>query len=199
MAAAHLIAPGERVLLAGGPGVVEAVERRGALATLNDGVASVGDIDAVVVGLDRDIDYARLTSAVAAVRSGARFIATNTDSTYPTPAGLLPGGGAIVAAVATASGIEPIVAGKPHEPMAGLIAQMLAGEQWPFDPSSVLMVGDRPETDGLFAERLGCHFALVRSGVTRPGQPLASGTSPAFDTVDLATLVGVLLGDVPAQ
>jgi HAD superfamily hydrolase (TIGR01450 family) len=199
MAAAHLIAPGERALVVGGPGVAEAVERRGAVAVMNDGVTPPGDIDVVLVGLDRHIDYGRLTSAASAVRSGARLIATNTDSTYPTPDGLLPGGGAIVAAVATASGVDPIVAGKPHEPMAALIMEMVSGPHAEFDPSSVLMVGDRADTDGLFAERLGCRFGLVRSGVTGPGQSLAPGTSPAVDAVDLAALVRLLLADAPAQ
>lgn len=171
MAAARLVESGERVLVAGGPGVVEAVASRGALAVSNDGVVAPEGFDAVVVGLHRDFDFARLAVASAAVRAGARLIGANTDSTYPTPTGLQPGGGAILAAIATAADTEPIIGGKPHQPMADLIAELITGSGTggALDPSTVVMVGDRPETDGLFATRLGCRFALVRTGVTGAG------------------------------
>ena len=180
MAAARLVEPGERVLVAGGPGVVEAVVARGALAVPNDGIVASEGFDAVVVGLHRDFDFARLTVAAAAVRAGARLIGTNTDSTYPTPTGLQPGGGAILAAIATAADAAPLIGGKPHRPMADLIADLITragggnGSGDELDPSTVVMVGDRPETDGLFAERLRCRFALVRTGVT--GDPTAEVT-----------------------
>ena len=109
MAAAELIEVGERVLVAGGPGVTEAVESVGAIALENTGDAPderAFEVDAVAVGLHRDFDFARMNTASRAIRNGARFIATNTDATYPTPAGLEPGGGAIVAAIATASGVD---------------------------------------------------------------------------------------------
>ena len=110
MAAARLLEPGERVLVCGGPGVVEAVEGRGAVV-VRDGLA-----DAVLVGFHREFDYERLRIAAAAVRAGARLLATNDDATYPTPDGPIPGGGAILASIATATGVRPIVAGKPHAP-----------------------------------------------------------------------------------
>jgi 4-nitrophenyl phosphatase len=181
MAAARLVEPGERVLVAGGPGVVEAVVSRGALAVRNDGAVAPEHFDAVVVGLHRDFDFDRLAVAAAAVRAGARLIGTNTDSTYPTPTGLQPGGGAILAAVATASDTEAIIGGKPHRPMADLIAELITGGEIDeaFDPSTVVMVGDRPETDGLFATRLGCRFALVRTGVTDIG--VATTTAASVD------------------
>ena len=152
MAAAELVAPGERVLVCGGPGIDEAVTRRGAVAVRD------GEAEAVVVGFHRDFDYERLRIAVRAVQHGARLIATNDDATYPTPAGPIPGGGAIAAAVAYASGVAPVVAGKPHHPMVDLV-RAIGGEHG-------TMVGDRPETDGAFAVRLGYRFALVLTGVT---------------------------------
>ena len=173
MAAAQLIEPGETVLVCAGEGVVEAVERRGA-RPVREGTA-----DAVVVGLHLDFDYARLRAAAGAIRGGARFIATNDDATYPTPEGLIPGGGAIVAAVATACGSQPLIAGKPHAPMADLIRQMVGPEG--------TMVGDRPETDGLFAAQLGYRFGLVLSGVTT--DPSAVTPAPDLVAPDLATLV----------
>lgn len=196
MAAAALVEPASAVLVAGSRGVVEAIERRGARAVLNDGTAGVDGVDAVVVGLHRDFDYGRLARASSAVRAGARFIATNDDATFPTPTGLDPGGGSIVAAVATASGVAPIIAGKPHRPMADLIISRLgrAGR----DPGGLLMVGDRPSTDGRFAETLGCPFALVRTGVVPEGATAPTGTPVSLDVPDLAALGGVF-GDVPAR
>jgi 4-nitrophenyl phosphatase len=175
MAAANLVEPGQRVLVCGGPGIVEAVTGRGAEPVLD------GDADAVVVGFHRDFDYERLRIAVRAIQRGARLIATNDDATYPTPDGPIPGGGAIVAAVAYAAGVAPLIAGKPHRPMAELVRAL--GE------TTGTMVGDRPETDGAFAAELGYRFALVLTGVTGPDD---LPVTPAPDVVSpsLAALVG---------
>jgi HAD superfamily hydrolase (TIGR01450 family) len=189
-AAAHLIEPGERVLVVGGPGVVQAVEQRGGVAVVNDGTVGAAPFDAVMVGLHRDFDYARLAAAAAALHGGARLIGTNSDSTYPTPSGLDPGGGSIVAAVATAGEQMPTFAGKPHQPMAAAIAALLGDD---FDAATTVMVGDRPETDGLMAQRLGCAFALVRTGVTEPGQPVAVDLPIAADLADLAAVAAAIL------
>jgi 4-nitrophenyl phosphatase len=64
----------------------------------------------------------------------------------------------LLAAVSVASGVEPVVAGKPHQAMAELVAERVGRVD--------VMVGDRPSTDGLFARRLGARFVLVLSGVT---------------------------------
>jgi HAD superfamily hydrolase (TIGR01450 family) len=180
-AAAVLVQPGARVLVCGGPGIREALERRRAVplhAPGRDGV------DAVVVGFHRDFDYDRMRVAADAVRAGARLIGTNDDATYPTPHGPIPGGGAILASVAVASGATPEIAGKPYEPMAALVRETLGAA---FDAAATIVVGDRPDTDGRFARALGCRFALVRSGVTPVGAPVAP--APELDAVDLGTLV----------
>lgn len=181
MAAAFLVEPGERVLVTGGPGVAEAVVSRGAIVVPNTGVDLNAAVDAVLVGLHRDFDYDRMRVAGRAVLDGARLIGTNGDSTYPTPRGLEPGGGSIVAAISTVGGVAATIAGKPAQPMAELIMDMLSTSARPFDPSTVLMVGDRPETDGLFAKRIGCAFALVESGVTPKGAGTHADLSAVVD------------------
>jgi len=177
MAAADLVEPGERVLVCAGPGVVEALEGRGAIPVRD------GDADAVLVGFHRDFDYERLRIAARAVRRGARLLATNDDSSYPTPDGPIPGGGAILAAVVTATGVQATVAGKPNAPMAALVRRRLGDDG--------VMVGDRPDTDGRFAQALGYRFALVHTGVT----PAGVTVDPAPDLVapDLRRLVRALL------
>ena len=159
MAAALLCEPGERVLCAAGPGVRLELERRG--CEVVPGESDVpGAVDAVVVGLHPEFDYRRLGVAMRAVRSGARLIGTNSDPTFPTEAELLPGGGSILAAVATASGVAPVIAGKPEAPMADLITTRLAGPVM-----RLVMVGDRASTDGRMAEAVGAEFAHVLTGV----------------------------------
>ena len=165
MAAGRLLGGG-RVIVVGGSGVREAVELSGG-TIVDDGPA-----DAVVVGIDFHFDYDLLDRASAAIRHGARFVATNTDETYPTPTGLRPGAGAIVAAIAAASGVDPDVAGKPEPTMRNLIREMATGH-------TVFMVGDRPETDLAMARAEGWISVLVESGVTAPGAEV----TPAPDHV----------------
>jgi HAD superfamily hydrolase (TIGR01450 family) len=186
-AAARLVPAGQRAMVAGGPGIVQALAERD-IESVSAHAAASGPVDAVLVGFDRAFDYAALTRAASAVREGARLIGTNDDATYPTPDGPIPGGGALLSAVVTASGVTPTIAGKPHEPMAELVRSILG----PLDPASC-MVGDRPETDGEFAARLGVRFALVRTGVTTSG--IAVRPVPALDTPDLAALVDHLLAE----
>jgi HAD superfamily hydrolase (TIGR01450 family) len=160
---------------AAGPGVVEALHA-GGFETVDSAPA-----DAVVVGWNREFDFDRLRRAADAVRAGARFIATNLDPTYPAANGLLPGAGALVAAVATAGGRRPEVAGKPEPAMAALVRARFG------DP--VVMIGDRPSTDGAFAAALGVPFALVLSGIVgRAGEEPIPEPAPAFVADDLGAL-----------
>ncbi len=165
-AAASLVRRGDRVLVLGGVGVTEAVGGRGAV------IVESPDADAVIVGLHHHFDYQGLAAASTAIRNGARFIATNDDATFPTPEGPVPGAGALVAAVRTASETEPTIAGKPHRPMADLVADRCGPD---YAASRAVVVGDRVSTDGRFAATLGCRFVLVRTGVTPPdGTPDAA-------------------------
>ena len=178
MAAALLVDAGARVLVCGGPGIVEAVERRGA-EVVGEGHPA-NEVDAVVVGLQPCFDYDELGRAMTAVRAGAQLIGTNHDPTYPTPEGLLPGGGAILAAVAAAAEVDPVLAGKPHAAVTSLVRDRLG--------SDGIVVGDRPDSDGLFARALGYRFGLVLSGVTTRSD-LPVDPEPDVIATDLAELV----------
>jgi HAD superfamily hydrolase (TIGR01450 family) len=184
MAAGSLIVPGERVLVCAGPGVTEAVVARGGEVV----DASAGDVavDVVIVGLHLDFDYERLANACTALHAGARLVATNDDTTFPGAHGLLPGAGSLLAAVVTASGAVPVVAGKPYGPMVELV-RGLAG------PTGIA-VGDRADTDGQFARALGYRFGLVLTGVT-VASDLPVDPDPDETAGDLATLVDRLMAD----
>lgn len=180
-AAAGLVEPGQRAVLFAGEGVREALGERG-VEVVDKAPANV-----VVVGFHREFDFSGLAAATSAVLAGARLIGTNDDALLPTDGGPLPGAGSLLAAVAYASGASPTVAGKPFQPVADLLQRRVSG-------AVEIMVGDRPSTDGLFAQRLGTRFGLVRSGVTKPGDP-APDPRPDLDAADLAHLVDQALGD----
>jgi HAD superfamily hydrolase (TIGR01450 family) len=174
--AAAMLDPGSTALVVADDGVREALEARGVR------LVDRGPADAVVVGWTRSFTFDVVAEAARTVRAGARLIGTNEDPSHPTPNGLLPGSGAILAAVATAAEATPEVAGKPHRPTADAIAALVpAGELR-------VMVGDRPATDGVLAAQLGIPFALVLSGVTEADAiPPDAGADVVAD--DLASLV----------
>ncbi|MGI9603451.1 MAG: HAD-IIA family hydrolase [Acidimicrobiales bacterium] len=174
-----LVGPGERVLMAAGPGVAEALHE----AEVDAASRRDGPVDAVVLGIHRDFDYDELTLITRAVRGGARLLATNDDVSFPTPTGLVPGNGALVAAAEAATGVAAVVAGKPHEPVAALVRERLGDVG--------VVIGDRPDTDGRFAVTLGYEFALVLSGVTDRGD-LPVDPQPLVVANDLAELVASL-------
>lgn len=177
-ASARCCTAGERAFLIGGPGLVESLDSAG-VARCDDTV-DPASIDVVVVGMDRTLTYDKLAFATRAIRSGARFVLSNGDVTYPTPDGLIPGAGSIGAALEVATAVAPVVAGKPEGPMADLVRSRLG-------PHGVV-VGDRDDTDGAFARALGYRFALVLSGVTR-AEAVPTDPPPDHVGADLATIV----------
>jgi HAD superfamily hydrolase (TIGR01450 family) len=177
--AATLLEPGSTALICAGDGVRQALGQRGVIEVADGTVPG-----AVVVGLTMAFDYAQLRAASTAIRKGARFVATNDDATYPTPEGPIPGSGSLVAAVRTASGRDPEIAGKPYPPTVERIRRETGGED-------LVVVGDRPDTDGVLARRLGARFALVLTGVTSKAD-LPVEPEPDLLAADLAELVGRL-------
>lgn len=117
------------------------------------------EADAVLVGLDRDFDYAVMTCAMNAVRSGALFVTINRDPVLPIAGGFIPGCGALAAAIEAASGVTPEVVGKP-EPMLLLEAMHMLHSQ----PGETVMVGDGLQVDILAGHNARTHTLLVLSG-----------------------------------
>lgn len=181
MAAALLLGPeGGPVLAIGEGGLGDTLAEAGLALTSDPAVAR-----AVVVGLDRQLTYDHLRRATQAVLGGARLIACNDDPTYPTETGLWPGGGAVVAAIATAAGRPAEVAGKPYAPMTSLLRRVLR-------PGPTWMVGDRPETDLALGKAEGWHTVLVLTGVTADPAAVPAGLKPDLTLASLADLPGYL-------
>jgi glycerol-1-phosphatase len=156
--------------------------------------------DLVVVGWDRDLTYDTLRTAALLIQRGARLIATNADATYPAPDGLWPGGGAILAAVVTATGATPTVVGKPSRPMFEAAAED-TGARHP------LVVGDRLDTDIAGAAAMGWDSLLVLTGASRledlPSAPalptyVADGLGALLETGTSADAEVADSGSVPA-
>jgi glycerol 3-phosphatase-2 len=178
-AAATLLDPGSSAFVCGDEGLRRALGER--KVKLVEGAPA----DAVVVGWTGAFDFGLLERSMSVVRSGAHLIGTNADPTHPVPGGLTPGAGSILAAVATASQVEPEVAGKPEKAMAALVRSLA--------PDVSVVVGDRPATDGLFAKRLGVEYGLVHSGVTAADHGALEHT-PDIEAENLAGIVDLVLG-----
>lgn len=125
-------------------------------------VSESSKVDYVVVGLDRNFNYRKLLKASDAVRSGAEFIASNADATWPGKNGrIYPGGGAVVKAISEASGVKPKIIGKPKPYMLKKILEYFNVKQ-----NETIVIGDRIETDILFGKNAGTKTALVLTGIT---------------------------------
>ena len=187
-----LIGSGGRVLVIGGVGLRSAVAEVGLVAVPS--YDAVPGPQAVIQGFSPDLAYEDLVQATFAVAAGALWVATNTDATIPTGRGLQPGNGTLVAAVATATGKRPLVAGKPERALVDEAVRR-SGATRP------LCVGDRLDTDIEGAVRAGLDSLLVLTGVSSLADLLAapSDRRPTYLGADLTALATspVPLADLP--
>ncbi|MBM7369427.1 HAD-IIA family hydrolase [Gordonia hydrophobica] len=176
---AEAVDPGSKVLVVGSEALRAEIRSQGLTV-----VESADDEPAAVVqGHSPDTGWAQLSEGALAIRRGATWIATNVDTTLPTERGLLIGNGSMVAAVASATGATPRVAGKPAAPiMRSALARSNA--QRP------LMIGDRLDTDIEGAHTVGIDSLLVLSGVTTGVELLAARPEerPTYIAADLGAL-----------
>jgi 4-nitrophenyl phosphatase len=142
---------------------------------------------AVAVGMDRKISFNKLRCATLMIRKGVPFYGTNPDKTFPTPEGLILGTGSLLAALSTATDINPIIMGKPSPYMIEFARNILN-----VDPLETLVVGDRLETDIAGGQADGCYTALVLSGVTSITQANAWKPAPDYIANDLSDLLEIL-------
>jgi len=180
---------GSRILVVGGEGLVNEVVKAGFIVTRS----AEDNPAAVIQGFAPEVGWTHLAEATFALNdsvdagvgdgAGIPWIATNTDWTIPVARGIAPGNGTLVAAVHTAVGRLPIVAGKPE---AAIFVEAVNR----FDAKHALFIGDRLDTDILGANRAGIPAALVLTGIDRAKQALAADANsrPAFLLDDLRQL-----------
>jgi len=172
---------GSPIFVVGGTGVMTALLESG-FELLS--AKAAGTAKAVVMGIDPDVNFEKMSEAALLVRNGVPFYATNPDKTFPTPRGQIPGAGAWIAVIVTATGVEPIYAGKPAPYLLELARTRLGTTK-----EQTLVVGDRLETDIAGGQAAGMPTALVLSGVSTRAQ--AEKWNPKVDIVvdDLSTLI----------
>jgi len=139
---------------------------------------------AVVVALDRSMNYEKFRQATLLIRGGVPFIGTNPDRTFPTPEGLVPGAGSLLALLEATTDVQPIVIGKPSPAMYQVALDRLGTL-----PEQTLVVGDRLETDIAGAQALDCPSALVLSGVTNQQQAAEWRPKPDLIAANLAEVI----------
>ena len=183
-AAARLLAErlpaGARVLVIGGTGLRAAVRDRGLRP-----VSSAADEPAAVVqGYSPNVGYAELAEGGLAVAAGALFVASNVDATIPSARGRQPGNGSMVQVIVHATGVTPLVAGKPEPPLHAESVERTQAKR-------PLVVGDRLDTDIEGACRVGAASLLVFTGVSDPADALLapSGRRPSYLADDLSGLL----------
>jgi 4-nitrophenyl phosphatase len=141
------------------------------------------DAEFVVVGMDFEICYERLAQATLEIRAGARFVGTNPDKTFPSERGIVPGAGSILAFLEAATGVTPIVIGKPGTAMIDQALGRLDAQ-----PACTAMLGDRLETDILAGQRAGLFTLLVLSGITTRESLSAAAIQPDLVFEDIGHL-----------
>ncbi len=176
---AGLLAPGSRVMITGSPALAHEIE----LVGLKPVHSAKENPVAVVQGFNPEIGWKDLAEASYVVAAGALWVATNTDMSIPQARGIAPGNGTLVAAVASATGKQPRVAGKPEAPLFHSAARRLKSER-------PIVVGDRLDTDILGGNRAGFATAAVLTGVDTPESILAarSPERPGYLLADLTEL-----------
>jgi HAD superfamily hydrolase (TIGR01450 family) len=179
--ARHLVRldPGAPVFVIGEPPLIAELEAHGFEVRRDHRVRWV------VIAFDRTFDYAKLNTALQAVRGGARLIATNPDRTCPTEEGEIPDCAGMMAAVEAVTGrAVDVVVGKPSP-----IILEVALERLGVPATEAVIVGDRLETDIVMGKRQGLATVLVLSGVTRPDDPRIAEAAPDLVIRSIAELI----------
>lgn len=162
-----------KIFMIGEDGIRLALEEKGFEIV---SVENAPKAQAVVMGIDRGVNFQKIAEATLLVRAGIPFYTTNMDRTFPTPRGEIPGSGAWVSVIVAATGVKPIVAGKPYPYLMELALERLGSKK-----EETLVVGDRLETDIAAGQNVGCPTALVLSGVSTREQ--AEGWKPAPNVI----------------
>jgi 4-nitrophenyl phosphatase len=166
-------------------GLKVALATNNATRTIDEYLAKLSGFNVTLVSsFDRSVTYSKLSRATLHIRAGVPFYGTNPDKTFPTPEGLVPGAGAILASIESATSVEPIIIGKPKPAM-----MYMALERLGMQPEETLVVGDRLETDIAAGQAAGCKTALVLSGVSTRRQAEAWQPVPDLIVDDLCTLI----------
>ncbi len=140
----------------------------------------------MVAGANFNLTYNDLAEASLAVRNGARFVGTNPDLTFPSERGQIPGTGSVLALIQAATGVQPIVIGKPNMPMFELAMRRVRST-----PATTMMVGDRYDTDIAGAAAMGMTTVGVLTGISTEAEFRAELLPPQYILPGLPELLAL--------
>lgn len=166
--------PAARTLVVGEAALIKQAKTAGLIVTKDD-------VEVVIQALDRDTTYEKLMDASMAIRKGAEFVVTNTDSNLPTEFGFVPGSGSLTAFLKASTQIEPTIIGKPHAPIMEGALQMMGLEK-----DEVVMIGDNYHTDILAGIHFGIDTILTLTGFTQRVDLEAKEEKPTYIIEDLS-------------
>jgi 4-nitrophenyl phosphatase len=178
---------GAPVYVVGQEGIQEAMRQAG-FVVLPDAHQPA---EAVVAGVDFTLTYDKLKYATLHIQRGARFVGTNGDLTFPGAEGVLPGAGAILAAIEAATGVKPITIGKPERLMFEIAVAKMGS-----DPTQTAMLGDRLETDILGGQRAGVKTILVTTGIDNEATTHEKGIYPEAIFSGLEALIAAWVREI---
>lgn len=174
---AELVEPGALVLVVGTAALAAEVRAVGLVPT-----SSVQQVPAAVIqGYHPELPWELIDQAAYAIQQGARWVATNTDSTRPTDRGLVPGAGAQIGALRNAVAVEPVIAGKPFSPLLRETVRRLQARR-------PIFVGDRIDTDIDGATRVDMDSLMVFTGAHGKRDVVAAINRPTHLGWDLRAL-----------
>ncbi|UBH11535.1 TIGR01457 family HAD-type hydrolase [Macrococcus armenti] len=183
MATASYIAaesPGATVYVIGGTGI------RQALMDEELVIKDSEHVDYVVIGLDVDINYEKLSTACLAVRNGAKFISTNPDTSIPTERGFLPGNGALTSVITVSTGVQPKFIGKPMETIMNKAVDIIK-----LPKEEIVMIGDLYMTDIMSGINAGIDTLHVQTGVSTYEQVMAEQVPPTYSVKNLMEVINL--------
>lgn len=183
--------PGSAAYVVGAKGLHDAITAQGFRVVTPQQVRAGGGAAFVVVGFSPHATYEELAMGSLLVHRGTPFIGTNPDPTFPSEIGPLPGAGALIAVIATATGVDPLLIGKPGPIVFREAVKRLGGA-----PSTVAMVGDRLSTDIAGAKAAGLRAVLVLSGISTREEAETGPIRPDFIFADITELAAFLVGEM---
>jgi 4-nitrophenyl phosphatase len=175
----HRLDPGARVFMVGQAGLSESLEGAGFILLPDSRL----DAAAVVIGGDPELTYEKLKHASLLIQRGSLFIGTNPDVVYPTEEGLVPECGTTLAALQAATGVSPIVIGKPNRYFFELGMQRMNA-----NAGQTAIIGDRLETDIAGGQAVGLKGIFVTTGVDDEANIPIKGIQPNLVVHSLAEL-----------
>ncbi|NLJ48855.1 MAG: HAD-IIA family hydrolase [Candidatus Atribacteria bacterium] len=177
--------PQSKVFCIGEEGIRDELKRKG-IQIVDD--SSNEDVDLVIVGMDRQFNYDKLTKAMRCILKGARLYGTNPDLTYPMEDGLIPGCGALLASIEACTEAKAKVFGKPRPESIQFLMEMTG-----FTVGDTILIGDRLDTDIVLAKQQNIFSILVLTGVHQGEDVKKTGIIPDMIVENLIELKKIML------